>query len=139
MKHFAVKLTIIFAMIGLVAFAPDYYLLPGSFYLHKGSKLNVHLLAGDNINKGEESAYSTAETMGFNVYEGSKKTDLTKLTKDNATPVAALDMENNGLVLVEMNTKELTDVPREDFLTYLQDQGFDDIADQLKNSNKLNF
>jgi len=139
MKHFGVKILIIFAMIGLVAFAPDYYLLPGSFYLHKGAKLNVHLLTGDNINKDQESGYSTAETSTFNVYEGSKKTDLTKLTKDNATPIASLDMANSGLVMVEMNTKELVDVPREDFLTYLQEQGFDDIAEQLKNTNKLKF
>jgi uncharacterized GH25 family protein len=139
MKNFCVKLFVIFAIIGFVAFTPDYYLLPGNFYLHKGVKLNVHLLAGDNIVKGDESGYNSSQTTVFNLYEGSKKTDLTKITKDSAAPVVNYNMINKGLALVEMSTNELIDVPREDFLTYLTEQGYDDIAEPLKNSNKLNY
>ena len=139
MKNFYVKFIVMFAAIGIVAFTPDYYLLAGNFYLHKGDKLNVHLLPGDNMGKGGEAGYSSTQTTLFNLYEGSKKTDLTKVTKDSAAPVVNYTMANKGLALVEMNTKDFNEVPGEDFVTYLTEQGYDDLAEPLKNSNKLNY
>ncbi|TSD64815.1 DUF4198 domain-containing protein [Inquilinus sp. KBS0705] len=139
MRNPYVKTFLTLVIIATLAFTPDYYLLPGSFYLHKGGKLNVHLLEGDKITSGEESGYNLAQTSVFNLYEGSKKADLSKITKDNTSPVVNYNMLNKGLALVEMNTKELNDIPGEDFITYLTEQGYDDIAEPLKNSNRLKY
>jgi hypothetical protein len=139
MKHNYVKVLIFFSIIGLVAFTPDQFLMPENFYLHKGDKLNLHLLTGESLNKDAEVGYNAAKTTKFALYEGSKKTDFLKTTKDSAAPVLSYSLMNGGLALVEMNTNELNDIPREDFLTYLTEQGHEDIADKLKNSNKLNF
>jgi hypothetical protein len=73
------------------------------------------------------------------IYEGSKKTDLSKITKNDASPLLNYTIQDDGLVLVEMNSNELNEIAREDFLPYLTDQGYDDIAEKLKNSNALNF
>ena len=140
MKHFYVKSLILLSIIGLTAFAPDHFLLPESFFLHKGEQLNVHLLTGENFNREGEYKYSTARTLKFNLYEGSKKTDLIKVAKDSAAPVLSYKLANSGLAMVEMNTKgEFNSIPRDEFLTYLTDQGFDTLSQKLTNTTKLNF
>ena len=140
MKPSYVKILIMLVVIGLTAFTPDHFLLPESFYLHKGDKLNIHSLIGDNFGKEDENRYNSKNTTKFNLYEGSKKTDLTKVAKDSASPVLSYSLTNTGLALVEMNTKpELNVIPRDEYLTYLSDQGFDALTEKLKNTNKLNF
>ena len=140
MKHFHFKIFIVFSAAGLLAFAPDAFLLPDSFYLHKGEQLNLHVLTGSNFVKEGENKYSSAKTVNFNLYEGSKKTDLTKTAKDSTAPVVSYPLNNTGLGLIELNSKaEITDIPRDQFLTYLTEQGFDNLADKLKNSNSLYF
>lgn len=128
------------AVTALLAFAPDTFLLPEGFYLHKGDQLNLHLLTGSSFVKEGESGYSSSKTLKFNLYEGSKKTDLIKVAKDSAAPILNYSLSNSGLYMVEMNTKaETNDIPRDQFLTYLSEQGFDNLADKLKNSNSLYF
>jgi hypothetical protein len=140
MKHLYIKISVILSAIVLLAFAPDTFLLPESFYLHKGDQLNLHVLTGTNFVKEGESRYSTAKTVTFNLYEGSKKTDLTKIAKDSAAPVISYPLNNNGLGMVEMHNKaEITDIPRDQFVTYLSEQGYDNLAEKLKNSNSLYF
>jgi uncharacterized GH25 family protein len=140
MKRFYSKLSLMLAVIGLMSFAPDHFLLPESFYLHKGDKLNVHLITGDNFTQEGESKYNNAQTAKFTLYEGSKKTDLTKVVKEGALPVLNYNLVNSGLTLVEMNSKVVLNVvPRDEFLTYLTDQGFDNLSEKLKNTTKLNF
>jgi uncharacterized GH25 family protein len=140
MKHLFVKSLILLSIIGLTAFSADHFLLPESFFLHKGDQLNVHLLMGENFNRDGEYKYSAARTTKFNLYEGSKKTDLTKVAKDSAAPVLSYKLVNSGLALVEMNTKgEFNSTPRDEFLTYLTDQGFDTLSQKLVNTAKLNF
>ncbi|MBK0380283.1 DUF4198 domain-containing protein [Mucilaginibacter segetis] len=140
MKHFYVILSIMFILFGLSSFAPDHFLMPQSFYLHKGDKLDLHLLTGDNFNKDGEVKYNSLNTASFILYEGSKGTDLTTMVKDSAAPVLNYTMDNSGLALIAMNTKpEINDVPREEFLSYLKDQGYEDLADKAQSGNKLNF
>ncbi|MBB5396818.1 DUF4198 domain-containing protein [Mucilaginibacter sp. AK015] len=139
MKHFYVKLLIMLSFFGLVAFIPDHFLMPENFYLHKGDKFNLHLLTGENLIKEREVPYTTSQTTKFMIYEGSKKTDLSKITKNDALPLLNYNLQDDGLVMVEMNTNELNEIPREDFIPYLTEQGYDEIADKLKNSNALNF
>ena len=140
MKHAYLKISIVLSAIVLLAFAPDTFLLPESFYLHKGDKLDLHVLTGTNFVKEGENKYSSVNTVKFNIYEGSKKTDLTKIAKDSAAPVISYPLNNNGLGMIEMNNKaEVNDIPRDQFVTYLTEQGFDNLADKLKNSNSLYF
>lgn len=138
MKHLHVKIFALVSLAALFAFAVDPFLLPESFYLHKGEKLNLHALVGTNFAREGEIKYSAAKTVKFNIYEGSKKTDLTKMAKDSAAPIISYPLMNNGLALVELNSKaESNDIPRDQFITYLTEQGFETLADKLKNSNSL--
>jgi hypothetical protein len=139
MKQTSVKILILFSVFSLFAFIPDHFLMPESFFLKKGEKFNLHLLSGENLIKDREVPYTAKRTTKFMIYEGSKKTDLTTLIKNDASPLLTYAMQNSGLALVQMNTNELNEIPREDFLPYLTEQGYDDIAEKLKNSNALNF
>jgi hypothetical protein len=139
MKKLYIILFVVFAVSGLTAFAPDGFLLPESFYLHKGDKLDLHLLTGDDFSKQDEIAYSASKTLKFNIYDGSKKSDLMAVAKEKAAPILSYDIKNSGLILVEMNTKdELIELPREDFAAYLSKQGYDNLADKLKEDTRLN-
>lgn len=139
MKHIYTVFFFILVLTGLTAFSPDSFLLPDSFYLHKGDQLNVHLLAGDNFSKDDEGRYNSKKTVKFNIYEGSKATDLLKVAKDSASPVLNYNVAGNGLILVEMNTKdEVNELPHEDFVAYLTKQGYDNLAEKIKEDTRLN-
>ncbi|AMR30882.1 hypothetical protein A0256_05315 [Mucilaginibacter sp. PAMC 26640] len=139
MKNLYAISFVIFVALGLTAFAPDSFLLPESFYLHKGDKMSVHLLSGDNLNKEDESRYNSKKTTKFNIYEGSKMTDLLKVAKDSATPVLDYTVNGSGMVMVEMNTKdEMNELPHEDFVAYLSKQGYDNLAEKVKDDTRLN-
>lgn len=139
MKPLYVILFVMFAVFGLTAFAPDSFLMPESFYVKKGDKLNIHLISGDDFSQQEEGKYIAAKTAKFSLYEGSKKIDLTTFTKESALPVLNYTLANSGLLMVEMNTKDETnELPREDFVTYLTKQGYDTFADKLKDDNRIN-
>ncbi|TWR30641.1 DUF4198 domain-containing protein [Mucilaginibacter pallidiroseus] len=140
MKNFCIKALVFVCVIGLTSFVSDRFLMPGSFYLHKGDKINLHLLSGDNFTKEGESQYNASQTLKFNLYEGKKVTDLTKVTADKASPVLNYTLNNTGLGLIEMSSKPQNDiVPRDEFLAYLTDQGYDAFAEKNKNATKLNF
>ena len=102
MKHIRPFLFIVTAAISLAAANHDFFLLPENFFLHKGDKLDVHLLSGDIFTKDEEIRYQPSKTAKFMLYEGSKKTDLTKVVKDTAVPVLNYTMVNTGQALLEM-------------------------------------
>lgn len=139
MRHLYIFLFVIFAVLSLTAFAPDGFLLPESFYLHKGDKLSVHLLSGDNFNKEDEGRYNSKRTTKFNIYEGNKMTDLLKVAKDSASPVLNYPVSGNGMIMVEMNTKdEVNELPHEDFVAYLTKQGYDNLAEKIKDDTRLN-
>src|SRR5260221_8565015 len=102
MKRLPLFILILTAAIGLAATTHDFFLLPENFFLHKGDKLNLHLLAGDMFTKQEEITYEPAKTTKFMLYEGSKKFDLTKVAKDSAAPVINYTLFNTGQALIEM-------------------------------------
>src|SRR5580692_10463297 len=90
---------IIAAAIGLAATTHDYFLLPENFFLHKGDKLNLHLVSGDQFVKQGEVGYESKKTASFMLYQGSKKIDLTKIAKDSAVPLVDYTMVNSGQAL----------------------------------------
>ncbi|MFD0795772.1 DUF4198 domain-containing protein [Mucilaginibacter litoreus] len=139
MKHLYVKAIVLLAFVGLVSFIPDHFLMPEHFFLKKGEKLDLHLLLGENLVKDSELPYTAKQTSKFMIYEGKKSTDLTKIVKDQSSPVLNYEVDNKGLALISMNSNQFDEIPREDFLAFLTEQGYDDIADKLKNSNALNF
>ncbi|OJW12625.1 MAG: hypothetical protein BGO48_05960 [Mucilaginibacter sp. 44-25] len=122
-----------------MAFVPDHFLMPEHFFLKKGDTLSLHLLLGENLSKDSEVPYAPKQTTKLMVYEGKKTTDLSKTIKNNAVPLLSYRTENTGLVLVSLNNNEINEIPREDFMTFLTEQGYDNIAEKLKNSNALNF
>lgn len=139
MKHLYVIFFFLVAIIGLSAFAPDSFLLPESFYLHKGDQLSVHLLNGENMTQEGEDRFNSKRTTKFNIYEGNKVTDLLKVTKDSAAPVLKYTVNSGNMVMVEMNTKdESVELPHEDFVTYLTKQGYTDLAEKIKDDTRLN-
>ena len=139
MKHLYAILLFLVAIIGLSAFAPDTFLLPESFYLHKGDQLSVHLLNGENLTQEGEDRFNSKRTTKFNIYEGNKVTDLLKVTKDSAAPVLKYTVNTGNMVMVEMNTKDETiELPHEDFVNYLTKQGFTDLAEKIKDDTRLN-
>jgi uncharacterized GH25 family protein len=139
MKHLYVILFFLVSAIGLSAFAPDSFLLPENFYLHKGDQLSVHLLNGENLTQEGEDRFNSKRTTKFNIYEGNKVTDLLKVTKDSAAPVLKYTVNTGNMVMVEMNTKDETvELPHEDFVSYLTKQGYTDLADKIKDDTRLN-
>ncbi|MDB5007830.1 MAG: hypothetical protein JWQ84_499 [Mucilaginibacter sp.] len=122
-----------------MAAAPhDFFLLPENFFLHKGDKLDLHLLSGDTFVKQQEVRYQPKNTLKFTLFEGSKKTDLTKVAKDSAVPLVDYTMVNTGQALVDMTRiVETDDASRDNFADFLTAQNLDKMAEKVKNGNQF--
>ena len=99
MKRIYFLLSFLFLLTGFEATAQDYVLIPENFFLHKGDKLNVHLISANQFMKQDEIKYETANVAKFILYNGSKKTDLAPMAKDTAAPIVSFQVENEGLTL----------------------------------------
>ena len=138
MKRLPIFILILTAAIGLAATTHDFFLLPENFFLHKGDKLNLHLLAGDMFTKQEEITYEPAKTTKFMLYEGSKKFDLTKVAKDSAAPVINYTLFNTGQALIEMTRGyEISASSRDNYADFLTAQGLDKMAEKVKSGNQF--
>jgi uncharacterized GH25 family protein len=126
------------AIIGLAATTHDYFLLPENFFIHKGDKLNLHLLGGEQFVKSEEIGYQAKKTTSFMLYQGSKKIDLLHVAKDSAVPLVDYTMVNTGQALVDMTRgTEFIDASRDSYSDYLTQQGLDKLGDKVKNGNQF--
>ena len=106
--------------------------------MHKGDKLNLHLINGDTFTKQEEIKYEPTKTARFMLYYGSKKVDLTKLAKEGDAPVLNYTMNNTGQALIEMTRGyEFNEVSRDNYSEFLANQGFDKLSEKVKNSNQF--
>lgn len=131
-------LLIFAAAIALAATTHDYFLLPENFFLHKGDKLDLHLLAGDQFIKQEEVGYQSKKTASFMLCQGSKKIDLTKVAKDSASPLVSYAMINAGQALIEMTRGiEHGDASRDSYADFLAQLGYDKLSDKVKNGNQF--
>jgi uncharacterized GH25 family protein len=134
---------LLFALLLIISFAAssqDYFLLPENFYMHKGDKLNLHLLSGNEFKKDDEYKYEAGKITKFMLYEGTKKTDLSKASNDpSAANVLTYKFENSGLALIELVKTESIESERNKFLKYLDNEGLDKIAEEAKNSNQQYF
>lgn len=138
MKRTPLLLLILAAAIGLAATTHDFFLLPEFFFMHKGDKLNLHLLTGDAFTKDAEIPYQPAKTTRFMLYNGSKKIDLTKASKDSAVPVLNYEMLNAGQSLIEMTRGyEFSFTSRDAYADFLNNQGLDKMAEKVKSGNQF--
>jgi uncharacterized GH25 family protein len=137
-KKVPLFLLIAVAGIALAATTHDYFLLPENFFIHKGDKLNLHLLAGDLFVKQAEVSYQAKKTATFMLYQGSKKIDLTKMAKDSAAPLISYDMVSSGQMLIEMNTGvDHNTATRDNYADFLTQLGYDKLGEQVKNGNQF--
>ena len=138
MKRTPLLLLIFAAAIGLAATTHDFFLLPEYFFMHKGYKLNLHLLSGDQFVKEAEVAYQPAKTTRFMLYNGSKKIDLIKTAKDSAMPVLSYEMVYPGQSLIEMTRGyEFSFTSRDAYAEFLNNQGLNKMAEKVKGGNQF--
>ena len=135
-KKLPLVLLILAAAIGIAATTHDYFLLPENFFLHKGDKLNVHLIEGDLFIKQAEIGYEPAKTTKFMLYDGSKKIDLTKMAKDSAAPLINYPVTNSGQALVEMTRGiEHGNSSRDSYADFLSNLGYDKLGETVKSAS----
>ncbi|MDP9048685.1 MAG: DUF4198 domain-containing protein, partial [Bacteroidota bacterium] len=138
MKRTPLFILIFAAVIGLAATTHDFFLVPEAFFLHKGDKLDLHLLTGEGFAREGEIKYQPAKTERFMLYEGSKKTDLTKIAKDGAVPLISYPLNYSGQALVEMTRgQEFGDASRDAYSEFLTGEGYDKLAEKVKSSNQF--
>src|ERR1700761_2058907 len=133
-------LPIIFIAVAIVSIAAthDYFLLPENFFMHKGDKLDLHLIMGDNFTKLEEQRYDPTRTTKFMLYYGKKKVDLTTLAKENQSPILNYTMTNTGQALIDMTRGyDFSEVSRDSYAEFLANQGYDKLSEKVKNSNQF--
>jgi uncharacterized GH25 family protein len=137
-KKYSLLILILAGAIGIAATTHDYFLLPENFFMHKGDKLDLHLLSGDQFVKQYEIAYQPAKTTKFMLYSGSKKFDLLSAAKDSAVPLISYEMVNTGQSLLEMTRSvEYSEATRDNFAEFLNQQGYDKLGEKVKSSNKF--
>jgi uncharacterized GH25 family protein len=140
MKRTCFLITCIFLLSTFKLFAQDYILLPENFILHKGDNLKLHLITGSQFIKKDELKYEASKTAKFNIYAGSKKTDLTTIAKEKDSLVVSLKAENEGLNLISMARKSFTDdIETDDLTKMLEDEGFTQYSEKIKNGSKDSF
>jgi uncharacterized GH25 family protein len=138
MKNTRLLLLVLLSAIGLAAATHDYFLLPENFFIHKGDKLDLHLLEGDLFVKQNEVKYQPAKTTKFMLFAGSKKVDLTTIAKEDNAPLIDYPIEYNGQSLVELTTAStVNDVSRDSYSDFLNNEGYDKLAETVKNSNQF--
>lgn len=138
MKRTPIFILILAGFIGIAATTHDYFLVPESFFLHKGDKLDLHLLTGDTFIKQDEVKYQPAKTTRFMLYEGSKKTDLTKIAKEGAAPLISYPLETKGQALVELilNT-DYNESSRDSYADFLTGEGLDKLGEKVKSASQF--
>ena len=107
--------------------------------MKKGDNVKLHLLSGNEFVKEGEYKYESSKLSRFMLYEGSKKTDLSKAPKDTATNILNYKLESSGLIMIEAVKVESVESERNKFLKYLTNAGLDKIAADAKNSNQQYF
>jgi hypothetical protein len=137
MKNIRLFLMILLLAPAFGASAQSYFLLPENFYLQKGDKINLHLLQTTDFSKESGVLLPSLKTIRFNLYQGSKTTDLTSLAKDS---ILNYQVNDNGLALIDVvSAPGSNEMSRNKFLRYLNDDVDDKITDKVKNSNQLYF
>jgi uncharacterized GH25 family protein len=140
MKRTYFLIPCLFFLTTFKASAQDYILMPENFILHKGDKLDLHLIKASQLIKKDEIKYESSKTAKFTLDAGSKKIDLLTVAKDSAAPLISYQMVNEGLNTITMVRKSVTDdIELDDFTKMLDDEGFSQYSEKIKNGSKDSF
>jgi len=141
MKHTYFLLFCLFSLIITKASAQeDYVLLPENLVLHKGDKLNLHLITVNQFNLTNELKYEASKTAKFGIQNGKKEIDLLTVAKDSASPIISMPLESDGLHTIHMVRKSINDdIESDDFIKLLEDEGYTQYAEKAKNGSKDSF
>ena len=138
--HRFLPLLLLFLAAAWSASAQDSYLMPYKFQPHKGEKLNVRLLYGDEFKNDGKYKYFAALTTKFMLFSGGKKIDLLTASKDSAAPVLSYPLVSQGLAMVDLVRKTPpTAYDRDDYAKILADEGMAKLAETVNNSNQSRF
>ncbi|HVV56598.1 MAG TPA: DUF4198 domain-containing protein [Mucilaginibacter sp.] len=136
MKHACLFLLCLFCLT-VAASAQDYALIPENFYPHKGRAVKVHLMDLNQFRKKFEIGFDPAKTEKFELHVGRRKIDLLATVKDT---VASVPFENDGLNLLELVRKPVTDdIDVDDFIALLDEEGLTEFSEKAKNGSKDSF
>src|ERR1700744_4788855 len=137
MKFKRTLVFLLFAAPSFIAHAQSYFLLPETFFIQKGQKIDLRLLQSDDFNKQSDFKFQADKTAKFELYQGKKKIDLKPMAKDTGA-VISMDGPDEGLALVDMvTTATSNEMSRSKFLRSLDEGDPDNIAEKVKNSNQL--
>ena len=141
MKYTYILLFCLFSLIITKASAQeDYVLLPETFVLHKGDKLDLHLIRVNQFTMTDELKYETSKTAKFGIQNGKKETNLLTVAKDSASPIISMPLESDGLNTIHLVRKSITDdIEADDFIKMLEDEGYTQYAEKAKNGSKDSF
>jgi uncharacterized GH25 family protein len=141
MKHTYILLFCLLSLIISKANAQeDYVLLPENFVMHKGDKLNLHLIRVNQFTMTNELKYEASKTAKFDLQNGKKETNLLTVAKDSVSPIISMPLESEGLQTIHMIRKSIIDdIEADDFIKLLEDEGYTQYAEKAKNGSKDSF
>lgn len=140
MKHNILLPLLSLFLVTLSASAQDNYLVAEKYMMHKGDKLNVHLLYGNVFRNDGEYKYDTSIISKFMLYSDGKKTNLLTASKDSAAPVLSYPIVTQGLAMVDMvRNIPPTAIDRDVYAQFLSDEGMVKLAETVNNSNQSRF
>jgi uncharacterized GH25 family protein len=116
----------------------DYFLMPESFFLHKGDKVSVHLLEGDQFVKQTEVGFHAGKVLSFVLLSGKKKIDLTSFARDSNAMLSNYQLDNTGQQLFSVTTGiDHSNYSRDAYSDFLNTLGYDKLAEKVKNGNQF--
>jgi len=139
MKYVYPLISFLLLSMAYTASAQDDILLPENFYVHKGEKINVHLVNVNQFSKVDELSFDPAKIQKFTLGWGKKAADLVPALKATDT-ATSIKFDKDGLNTLTMTMKPvLDDIERDDFIKILEDEGLTDFAEKAKNGSKDSF
>ncbi len=135
------RIPLIILLIGAVmaiSATHDFFLLPESFFFHKGDKLNLHMVEGDQFIKQAEIGFHAGKVLSFTLLSGKKKADLTSMARDSNALLQNYPLESSGQQLVSVTTGvDHSSSSRDAYSDFLNFLGYDKLADKVKNGNQF--
>ena len=130
---------IVFLALTLVipAFAHEYWLEPGSFFLKPKESTPVRLFLGEGLKVEEEMPFLTSKTNSFNLYSGAGRFDLLKDDRDEEKPLFSFSADREGTYLLSMerNWSYIT-LEAQKFEDYLREDGMEYIITERENAGE---
>lgn len=127
-------------LIGATAAATsDYFLLPESFFLHKGDKLTARLFTGIQFSDNTDYEAPEATSSKFELFEGSKKIDVAAQATDTAVAIKDYTLQSQGLTLLHLTQPAAyADIDRETYTKHLDEEVQTEASKKANSGNTLN-